>query len=194
MCEILIIGCRKNPDPAVPKELHTGVSSWGVPVHAGFCRNCDVPEWTCVWSHLGSCFCSLKTQLILCRRWESRWAVMLARSHWPEADGWRRRGIFRRIMRGLLHPGQTKSPSDREMNFWRQPKACAQKCEGAGRHPCSQRAPQWISHSSWATCHVGALPSKSHRSSPGKDQTQVKFIHLLASEGLQAVWWWITSV
>lgn len=60
MCETLKIGCRKNPDPAILKELHAGVSSWEVPVHGGFCKNYDLHECTCIRSHLGSCFRSLK--------------------------------------------------------------------------------------------------------------------------------------
>lgn len=140
---------------------------------------------------MGSCFCSLKIQLILRRRWESRWAVMLAPSRWPEADGWRRRGwrallllwppggISRRIMRGLPYPGQTKGPSDREMNFWRWPKAGAQECEGArqvsvlpARSPVD--LPLLLGHTSCRGSPI-EVPSKFPRE--GSDTSQ---IHSLA--------------
>lgn len=120
-------------------------------------------------------FAAWKIQLILYRRWESRWteAVMLAHSRWPGADGWRGRGwrvslllwplggISWEVMGGPPHAGQAKGPSNREINFWRWSKAGAQKC-GRARQASSapSELPAGPSHVSCATRRFGAVPSK----------------------------------
>lgn len=97
---------------------------------------------------------------------------------------------------GIASSRANQGLPDTEMDFCRWPKAAAQKYEGARQiNLSSHRASQGMSPP--LLCHArraGALPSKPHQRSPGKDQTQVKFIHSMASEGLQAVWWRITSV
>lgn len=127
---------------------------------------------------MGSCFHSLKIQLILYGHRESRWsgAVILARSRWLDADGWRGRGrraslllwplggISWGLLGGVLHAGQTKGPSDREINFWRWPKVGAQKYESKMGSQRSLRSSRRTSPLLLCRVSLSGCP----RQSPGK--------------------------
>lgn len=75
----------------------------------------------------------------------------------PVAPG----GISWGIMGGVFHAGQTKGPSNREINFWRWPNAGAQKCERAKlASSAAPEIPSGSPHFSCATCHFWAVPIK----------------------------------
>lgn len=135
---------------------------------------------------------------------ESRWAGagMLAHSRWPQAEDAGEAGEF------CFSCSPWEGSPGESRGHCSIPKAhLTEKCisgggqkqvlrdvKEQGRQQHSHQAPRGCPHLSCGTHRAGVLLPKSHQSSSGKDQTQVKVIHLMASEGLQAVWWWVTSV
>lgn len=102
----------------------------------------------------------------------------------PAAPG----GISWGVVGGLLHAGQTKVHPTEELISGGGQKQVPRNVKEQGGHPTLP--PSFLVDLPTSPVpHVisGLSPAKFQQSSSGQDQTQVKFIHLTASEELQAV-------